>query len=97
MGNLPGIIIPDVKPLPAKDIAEWGEFLRQWREDYAAGRETIPPPENAVFFHDEHWRDNWLSIQAAYERKHLVWKIVGGLFATSSVLGSSYAVMGMRH
>jgi len=77
--TIPTIIIPDVGERRRSATVDRVEFLRRWHEDYAAGRETIPPPTNTRFTHDPHWRENWLSIQAAHDGEMLIWKATRGL------------------
>lgn len=67
-------IIPYPRPSqqqPGEDRAEW---LQRWEEDYEAGRESIEPPRNTRFEHDPHWRERWLSIQNAHDRRSIIWK-----------------------
>lgn len=71
---LPTIILPDARGGQVRPQESREDFLRRWHEDYAAGREIIPPPENIRFEHDPLWRERPLSmefIRSAYEGKHL--------------------------
>ena len=60
-------------------------------EDYANGKETIPPPSNTHFIHDPEWRSSWASVEgarAAWKGEPgapILWKIVGWLFLISQI------------
>lgn len=70
---IPTIIIPDARPGAIKPQEAREEFLRRWHEDYEAGRETLPPPENVRHVHNEDWQSFALSptfIRAASKGEH---------------------------
>jgi len=78
--TIPTIIIPDVGERRRSATVDRVEFLRRWHEDYAAGRETIPPPYNVRHVHNPNWRNEACSIQSAHDWNHPLWKVVGALF-----------------
>ncbi len=89
---IPSIIIPDARPGYQETVTR-EEFLQQWREDYAEGRETIPPPEN-IRFEPNSWNGHWMSIQAARDGKSVLGKVGYFLLTLASVSLGLYSVNG---
>lgn len=71
--SLPEIIIPDPSPGPRT-----GELYQEWREAKDFSEEKFTP-RNIQFTHDPEWREFWLSMESA-KNKRGIWRAVWCLF-----------------
>jgi hypothetical protein len=70
---------------------DYGELYQIWRKDRRAKFEQWRPT-NVRFTHDPLWRERFMSITAARERRNIVWKMIAILFYASMLMGPGFGL-----